>query len=224
MDGLDDEHNIVLLTSREHFIAHALLAFHARKNLTGSIKRDLIFAHYMMKAVGRTGRSYMNSRLYGDFGNAFDSDVRHRISKKSKEMWQRPGFKKKMKKIMAHVYNNDQYKRNVSIRMKKLSKTEGWKRFHSNIFKKMWGDPIKREKIISNMKLRFITNPNANCSFKYTITDPDGISSEVFNITVYSKEHNMTSLDFRNGQGLYQSEMKPKKGKWKGYIIKREQI
>lgn len=40
--GSDDEDNLVLLTGREHFVAHCLLAMIAKKELKGKNKRNLL--------------------------------------------------------------------------------------------------------------------------------------------------------------------------------------
>lgn len=58
LGGLDDEENLVLLTGREHFLAHYLLT----KIYPESDK--LLFAFVGMKRVGKKQKRYVNSVLY----------------------------------------------------------------------------------------------------------------------------------------------------------------
>jgi hypothetical protein len=60
--GSNKKINLVLLTAREHFICHALLAFYFNKNKKHSISSKRAF--YMMSFENPLQTRYMNSRLF----------------------------------------------------------------------------------------------------------------------------------------------------------------
>lgn len=135
LGGLNTEDNLVLLTAREHFLAHYLLC----KFLKGSELKSMIWAfHRMQYSEYDNQYRYTNSRLYEaarkNFKNIiFDDTFKKQVSERAKNtVWINDGKNSKMIKkdnLDNFLSQNPQYKiGRLSFKHKKSRKKETQKR------------------------------------------------------------------------------------------------
>ncbi len=98
LGGSNRPDNLVLLTAREHFIAHLLLP----RFLKGKDKKSMLFAIVMM---GSTSKNKINSFLYDKIKKKFSVSMSNRII--SQET--RDKLSKSTKKRLAEPENNPMY-------------------------------------------------------------------------------------------------------------------
>ena len=86
MGGADVASNLVVLTAREHYLAHYCLA----KFTTGKDKASMVFAFNCMNNVNPTGKRYINSRLFESLriecARLISASLKgHKVSKETKK-------------------------------------------------------------------------------------------------------------------------------------------
>lgn len=107
LGGSDDKTNLVLLTSREHFVCHVLLPKMC-ENSSDRYKMDWALTAMSMKH-SRLG-TYFNSRLFEYHKNRLDV-VR---SEMMKTLWENDEFRHSHKKSMQSVYGNPEIRNKIS--------------------------------------------------------------------------------------------------------------
>jgi hypothetical protein len=143
LGGSDEDHNLVLLTAREHFICHMLLP----KMLEGNAKHKMIHAAIGMKRSS-TGKRYFNARLYQTARKQFTEIAKVRY------------LGKKL---------SDETKQKMSEARKGMPKSEDHKKNIANALRGMKKEPMKEEvKQKISSKLKGKESPNKGNRFSLT--------------------------------------------------------
>lgn len=127
LGGQDTEDNLVLLTAREHFLAHYLLC----KFVSGKALKSMAWAfHRMQYSSSDKQVRYTNSRLYESarkkfISTIFDDNFKQKVSERSKDtVWINNGVKSRMiKKTELCLFENTEWKiGRILVRKKKFNK------------------------------------------------------------------------------------------------------
>lgn len=186
--GDNSPENLTALTAREHYIAHWLLARIYPEN-RGICKA--FFAMSVLRKKGReykiSGRSYEESRLsFSKYTKEYweDPNNRKKQSERRKEYFKNPTNREKQSKISKNVWSNDNIRKNQSETIKKVwENNEKLTKQHSDIFKKMWEDPVYKENKIKSLsklseeqilEIRRLLGEGVSCS----------VISKKFNISI----------------------------------------
>jgi len=89
LGGTDEKSNIVLLTGREHYIAHTLLALHSIHNCDSDTKIKLLYAHYMMAGCpsSRKSKAKITSKKYESIRQELSREVSQKYAGKGNPMF-----------------------------------------------------------------------------------------------------------------------------------------
>ena len=174
MGGEDIEDNLVLLTYKEHIIAHLLL-FTINPEVVG-----LRFAFFMLANLKNVRD--MDSDLYIDLisleyirSEAYNSPkYREKQSELAKNIWNDPEFrekqseirndpeyKKKQSELAKNMWNDPEYVKKQS----EIRNNPEYIKKQSELSKNMWNDPEFREKHFYNKQCRGCISPD-NIEYK----------------------------------------------------------
>ena len=143
MGGEDIEDNLVLLTYKEHIIAHLLL-FIINPEVIG-----LRFAFFMLADlkdvkdmdsdlyIDLMSLEYIRSELYNN------TEYRKKQSESSKNMWKDPEFRKKQSDSIKNKWKDPEFRKKQS----EIRKDPEFIKKKSESSKNMWKDPEFRKKI-----------------------------------------------------------------------------
>jgi hypothetical protein len=194
-----NNNRIVVLTAREHYIAHALLVkvYKNRYGISHKNTHKMLYAYNLMYNSGKCN----TSGLY-EYYKKYFCEYHPNKTKEFRE--------KKRIEMLALGENNP-------------AKTDKFRKEQS---KMMCGDknPMKREdvrkKISEQMSKRMMTDANPTrgkkrpehadkiCKYDYILTSPEGIEYNTINLTNFCKEKNLNYDALRRG-----------KMKWNGWEV-----
>lgn len=151
--GSDKKDNIVVLTPREHCIAHMLLA----RMYQGTAKAKMIFALQSMAKFRNKHRNTISSRLFESLRKDYqsklkDPTVREYRSEMTRKQWT-PERKKKQAEITRQqwidgskreTYSSDEYREKKSRQMKDRWQDPEYRKWQSEITLQQWKDAPPR--------------------------------------------------------------------------------
>jgi len=115
MGGSDEPMNLILLTPKEHYIAHFLL-WRIYRN------REMAMAYRMM--CNKSSRQYqIDKELYGKLGHSEDTKIKMSSSAKKKPIRTKE-TQEKINKALRYNYKNSNTAQRISNTMKGVKKTE----------------------------------------------------------------------------------------------------
>lgn len=211
-----NNNRIVVLTAREHYIAHALLEkiYIKRYGLKNKKTFKMIFAYNMMSNVGQ----YKNSSLYETFKTRF---VKNNLGENHPMYGKRHSEKSRMKMSKSHKGKKISSPRSEEhiekIREANIGKIMD-EEVKNKIRKSMLGkkqyimtDEIRKKKI-SQSKIGTIPPNkgkshseetkekirNKKCKYEYIITSPYGIEYKTNNLKMFCNEYTEDYLSYTN--------------------------
>ena len=192
---------LVVLTAREHYIAHALLEriYIKRCGIKDKKTTKMIHAHILMKSKGR----YYNSHLYegarirmseekkGKKPYVMTKETKNKMSEYSKNRSEE--HKKKLSEALKGKIPHNYGKKHTEESKLKMSESKKGKT-HTEETKKKWSEARKGEKHPGYGKKRDIEIVNKIAEKKskeFLIINPQGEIIRGKNITKFCKENNL---------------------------------
>jgi hypothetical protein len=153
LGGSNSKENLVVLTPREHCIAHMLLS----RMFVGESRAKMCYALMSLAAFRNKNRTSLSSREYDRLRHAYqaalmDPDYRAWRSAQTAMQWtpeRRAAVAEKTKKqwetgIKRDVFGSNEYRTKKSTQMKERWQDPEYQRFISETVKTQWQDPTKR--------------------------------------------------------------------------------
>ena len=99
-------------------------------------------------------------------------EERIKTSLKNKEVWERPGYRERMIKIIRNNVTED-FREKVSKASKEMWKNEAFRERMKKQRKESWADPKKREEMLKKRRETRSKNPNCNVVIASRWKDPE---------------------------------------------------
>jgi len=139
--------NLVVLTAREHYVAHLLLW---RMDMPAKWHNKMMMALFVMtngsgnskQKIDRSKLKLRNSKLY----EKFIGERRKIMAEQSSERWQDPAYKTNIVEQIKDRWNDPDYKEKMSQIHKERANTPESKEFQSANSKQMWDNRSEEEK------------------------------------------------------------------------------